>query len=334
MIVLSYLEKDALEKIYELTYKYGWLMREYEDKGWLPDSGYMAFNKIQGEIAPAINNGLQGMLDTYDEWLNAHQRYTWIESFKENQISDIIHSLTNWLEFNVDEVTTKILADNIDVQQDVLDNLDYYKESLAEQYLFHVRNNAKYYASKFGQPFIDEVETKVDEAYNDELLKDLIEEYGDDLEDNFVGWVSAEYFDKYSMAEERYESDPEHYVEEYLDTILELAYDHYLHRFSNAARDDGKALVEEIKDVEAMRDELVGFDSLDLDEKIILFQKGLTTSHHHGTMADHLIQVDMGEGKDFLDNLSASPEADTWNIWLEKVLGHPLFQAPEEEKLY
>jgi len=75
--------------------------------------------------------------------------------------------------------------------------------------------------------------------------------------------------------------------------------------------------------------------SNNISDKIITFQEGLTTAHHHGTMADHLLDVSPGNGARILTRMSNNPEAATWDKDLSRAMGYtPKQQEGPKETVY
>lgn len=81
--------------------------------------------------------------------------------------------------------------------------------------------------------------------------------------------------------------------------------------------------------VENVEKKLRGADSLNLDEKVILFQEALHAAHWHGEMADHLLmsptpdeELPDGWAKEILDKYSEGANVEQWNADLTKILGY------------
>ncbi len=94
-IIIAELSTDLLEKIYELTYKYGWLTAEERMHSWLPDRAYMEKYKIEGTLSPMLTYALEEMIDAYDRWLSDHTRDGWINTMHDYVIDyDLANALT------------------------------------------------------------------------------------------------------------------------------------------------------------------------------------------------------------------------------------------------
>jgi hypothetical protein len=113
-------------------------------------------------------------------------------------------------------------------------------------------------------------------------------------------------------------------VADNMDEILDKCYDLYLDVFTEPRPGGGgKSLREEIQDVEAAYSVILDSQNAPLDERAAAFQLGLTTAHHSGVMADHLLGSTMGYGRKVLDRLTKGPQVEEWDQELERILGHP-----------
>lgn len=77
---------------------------------------------------------------------------------------------------------------------------------------------------------------------------------------------------------------------------------------------------EKLGGVNKVSDELENWSGLDINNKIILFQKALHTAHYSGDMVDHL--VNSANPKQFLDTLSAGPKVEQWDWDVSRLLGY------------
>lgn len=94
-----------LERIYELTYKYGWLTTEERQEGWLPDAAYMEKARISGDLGPLLNTALDKIAGIYGWWLDNHTKDAWVETMQTAFFQDpedlqyLVINFDNWGEF-------------------------------------------------------------------------------------------------------------------------------------------------------------------------------------------------------------------------------------------
>lgn len=354
---LAELEESDLEIIYELTYKYGWLTElERENAGWLPDKAYMMKAQIESDMREWIGVGLDGMLDTYNDWLSFHTREGWTDSMADAngnayQIEDYFEGWTRQdtaavtpeeVKEDLDKAIIKVKFGDIDREHEVHASFDYVAESYGKAFLEETKTENSI-SKKLKE--LEEEENRLykrfendeisdEEYYNSEFLEqsDRIKDdiqynitellVSNNLEIQFAEWVventdfaTPEYF------ADRYAGSDIELGEDQIRTVLhDYMYDVYLRNFPG--------LEEEIEGIQAMYNRLLQADSADdLQEKIITFQEGLTTAHHHGTMADHLLDVAPGEGQAILDRLS-NQDTSEWDKQVTTSMG---YQPKEEE---
>ena len=154
MKVTALLDVGQLEEIYELTYKYGWLVSEERNKGWLPDRANMEKLKIKSRLDPLLTMALEDLGEGYEEWLRFHRRDGWIEQLLEmfeSEGSAVItkdsYLLRHWgLHPNI---LFDVVAEAPSVkdsyyyheQENILEDLDFYLEAHAEEFLDQVEKD-------------------------------------------------------------------------------------------------------------------------------------------------------------------------------------------------
>ena len=359
---LAELEVEDLEIIYDLTYKYGWLNAlERENDGWLPDKAYMMKAQIESDMAKWIDHGIDGMIDTYSEWLDFHTRDGWTNSILESVAYDglegILMIFSGWTRQDtaavtqeaVEEILNKAVFEakfgNRNREQLIGQDWDYVTESYGSYFLNGIDTKKDVLQDKLDLIETDwQADKMSDEEYSEKAdpLVDQIQELEDQIERSpeelIEEWDLEDAFTKYMLEETDY-GTPEWYAELYAGTDVELdsvdletilhdhMYDVYLENFPG--------LGEEISGIQEMYSRLIQVDaSDDLQEKIITFQEGLTTAHHHGTMADHLLGVQVGTGTDILDNLS-NQDTTGWDKELSTAMGYqPAVQERPRETVY
>lgn len=332
------LDQDDLQDIYELTYKYGWIKAmERANDGWLPDRAYMEKAKIEDILEGAIDYGLEEMLNAYADWLQFHEREDWIEALKEHSITAMLVIFADYWKLDLDDAIVETIVDYLGQGSDNPD-----------RYFLYNEEDPTYLAETFGEGFI---KWKADQATTEEegqkyltMLEELSsqeiaefveqgqypskENYGiwEEFIDYIIeeqGWSLKEWVEGMGSTKDVIETFP-HAIENNIDYLLNIAYDKYLERFPG--------LDKEIEGIRKMYDILQEVDqSSSIDEKIITFQEGLTTAHHHGTMADHLLGVQPGHGKQILDTISSGPNMKEWNKELESTLGSDFKKMLEGE---
>jgi hypothetical protein len=318
MRILAKLTKSELEEIYELTYKYGWLVAiEREKGGWLPDKAYMEKARIEHELGPIIDYALDEMIETYDHWLYDHVKETWLEADQEeaetrteNPLAYIIDLFVHWQidpENVVRDVILEYVSEGMNDEQWLLQNED--STMLAEQYgedfLEYLANESL--TEEEGIRYLDVAESSTEEIVQFIKDNDLIEALVEYIVEE-QGWTLKEYLDNHSFDELVHMYGPGVDVGVVLDEMYQL----YLDKFPG--------LEKEIENIGNTKEDLEEAQDGSLSDRIIAFQIGLTTAHHHGIMADHLLETDQGEGEKILDEISSGPKVKTWDRELRRVL--------------
>jgi hypothetical protein len=337
--LLAALDEEILEQIYELTYKYGWITQEERYSGWLTDRAYMAKYKIEDQLSTVLDYALEEMIDTYENWLAQHTKEGWVQSLyelgKDLGIEYVLFTLDRWglsYKDKLYEAVEKGLGGSREMlnQEDETYLTEAYGTRFVPDYIAKLPEAA---AEKAQEEYENLQEMHTEEEAAGEFIQryDLVDELKDWLIED-IGWTGAEWLQDVYPVQDLMDSFEDIVLSE-LETLLDEAYPMYLRHFEHPGKVGGKSLEEEIADIQNMADKLKEGLNSTLSEKIILFQLGLTTGHHHGTMADHLLDVGAGSGKKFLDQLSAGPNVEEWDKDLEKVLGKPPSQIgvmPEE----
>lgn len=315
MRIFAEMDKQDLEKIYELTYKYGWLVAEERMQGgWLPDAAYLEKSKIEHVLEDAIDIGLEELLQTYSEWLEFHEEEGWIESLMSTAEEELNYLLSAFDRWNLDyeDELLNALADSFGGDKQFLMNEDpdWIYDSFGGDYLESLLNSA-------------EISDEEREGINLALSEFEAEEYAKEHFDIYtiIDWVIDER--EWTVKDWLYDmGDPAYLLESFGDNIdikafIRSMYPKYLDHFLG--------LEDEITEIRRVNDELEEvLENGDSGEKIIAFQLGLNTVHHHGAMVEHFLGLAPGTGEELLDELSEGPQTDQWNRELEKVLGHPL----------
>lgn len=295
LTIFAELSKEGLEYIYELTYKYGWLTAVEREEHWLPDKAYLAKAKIEGEFKPVIDDAMEEIENAYTVWLDFHEKDGWVRSmhdlFLETSLHDLLWQLGQW------DITP-----------------DFYKivvDALGGSRAYLEKEDPEYLAETYGEQFIeDKLQMDIYDLPEDKSVTDfiIIKDLNNDLIDwliNDVGWTLEDHLsDMYSVDDfdEAYSGIIEGNVEE----ILEQAYPQYLNRFPG--------LGDEIEEIRRVKDEVIDpAEDAPLSDQIVAFQIALTTAHHHGDMADHIMDVPVGTGKAILDRLSSDENVEKWN---------------------
>jgi len=331
--LLAELTYDELQKIYELTYKYGWIVAEerqqahprYPEMAFLPDRAYLEKLKIEDRLRPWIEYGLEELADTYDWWLEEHKEEGWVNSLQEL-----------WEADGLDLVLMNFFAWNMEYQPYVY---EFIVDKLGGDRGMLEAEDPEYIIEGYGEPYLDEqfwpslsgedldaahdlwvtAEEEYDEGYANKLI---VEKY--DLYPNIIdwmlsgmGWTGVEHLQDIYGLNDLLEAYGGLLVANDIE-FLQLMYRVYLNRFYG--------LEDTIKDNEDMLNDIIKVQPKDvaLENKILTFQQGLTTAHHTGLMADHLLKVDSGEGQKVLDQISEGPDKARWDMELEKILGHPI----------
>lgn len=322
MFVIAVLEEDVLEKIYELTYKYGWIMQEEKMEGYLSDKTYRTKYRIEGELAEVLAIGMGELINTYKEWLGQHTREGFVDYYSQQAEETGLDSVLGWLSglgiIPKDSLYSAVVR-SMGGSEQMLRNedMEFLKESNGEQFVSDYLAKHPEHVDAFNKLSEEEARTDLaasrfieDEGLEEDLIQWLLE----------TGWTGEEWLkDMYR---------PQDLLEQYgssmlasVSTILEEAYEPYLDHFETGGEMD-KPLREAIRDIEDTLEILEAAQNASLDERIKAFQLGLTTAHWSGTMADHLLDVGRGRGEAILDMLSGGPHVEEWNEDLNKLLGY------------
>ena len=346
MFIFAVLDKSILEKIYELTYKYGWIKYDEDILGWLSEPAYIAKYKMEGELSEYLNVALDELIETYKDWLSKHKQ----EGFKEyiiegalaessdekEQVQRVLSALDNWKIPYADSLY-QIVENALGGSREMLDNED--SQSLKEAY---GRDFINTYISKLppdaGKALQKEYEQKIEEQGEEAASAEIIDNY--DLEEylknwmiNDTQWSGSEWLKEVYRATDLVEQFSVQ-IAEHLDELLDSSYGLYLEHFETPEIAGGKSLRENIEDIENTLQILMTEKNGDLDQRIKALQYGLTTAHHYGTMADHLLDTGKGGGEEFLDLLSEGPQVEDWDKDLEEILGHPKGSLKKEVYTY
>lgn len=317
MIILSELDRNDLETIYELTYKYGMLISEEKtNDGWLPDKAYMVKSKIEGDLNSLLDVGMEELINTYNEWLGYHNKEGWIESQLEN------FSFSEFLEY--------LDKSNIYYDEDMI--YDSVVESLGGDRRMLENDDIEFWIESYGEAFIKDYDRNVS-GEEEKKLYEAIDEYGDDpeelienlnLEGELIDYILASGWTGKDWLKDIYQVND--LVEQYPNAYRKFmghAYNQWLEHFGFGTGTEGASLSEHIEDIQEMQSELVNISTdTSIKDKIILFQKGLNTAHHFGIMADHLLGVSGGDGQEILDELSSGTMIEEWNTDLTELLGY------------
>lgn len=328
--ILAELYKEDLEDIYELTYKYGWLTAiEREEGGWLPDKAYMEKARIEQELKPLIDSTLETMVEKYDEWLIPHGREGWIEEQREIIGEGSPYFPPNWNIDIMDNLYGAVVSGLGYSDRDWLIEVEdpgYLIETYGEQVL---TEHAETLPENEGEELLDKIEGA---SGSGPELEEIMREQDIDIYtiiDKMLeeGWTLEDHFREVYTPENLILVFGKDKID--WDIILEDAYRQYLDNFPG--------LEDEIEEIEKTKSTME--DALkngDLSEKILAFQVGLTTAHHHGEMVEHVLEdipPGRGEGKQILDELSNMTRTETkeWDKYLERIIGRPLYYTQEEE---
>lgn len=331
---LAAMTEGELQEIYELTYKYGWLVSEERQEGWLPDRAYMEKAKIEDSLSSWVDYGLGELIDTYSDWLNFHLPDGWVDSLMDAFYGSDLNSLYDNFKYWADNPTAALSQEEI--KNKILEAA---WKILGEEGYFE--QDRDYLYETFGPEFIEMYINELTDVDTEEKLR--------------AKWDEAtDAYSEYEIAQQFiYENDLEDKFEEYMvgtgyggvDWFIDL-YDIYnvsaqfpqlmenkqfFQELYTVYLENFPGLEEEIEGIDQAHDELENAQGESLQDRIIAFQLGLTTAHHHGTMADHLLEVRMGEGKIILDRISSGPKVDLWNKELEQIIG---FKSPSDQEYF
>lgn len=297
--IFATLSKDDLEYLYELTYKYGWIAAIEREEKWLPDPAYLAKAKIESEFKPFMDYALEEIENAYAVWLDFHEKPGWVKSmyeyYLESSLEDLLSDLDRWgITLDFYEIVANEIGNRTYLEQE---GVEYLSEIYGEAF---IENKLQMDIAELGDEEI------VYYITNNDLKNDLINWLLDDW-----GWTLKEHLQEIYRPEDL-EDAYKGLIEQNLEYLLEDAYVKYLNHFPG--------LEDEIEEIRRVKDEVID-QSLDapLQDQIIAFQIALTTAHHHGSMADHILDVPSGEGKRILDKLSSDENVEKWNKDLAQV---------------
>lgn len=303
MYIFAEIEKELLERIYELTYKYQMLQQEerlgdYGAPTILPDKAYMALSKYEYELGALLDEAHEEMVEVYQEWINRHEPSDsdLLESIAESESEWLSHdaSLQDIVDILGEDKAKEIIMDYIPegaIEESLKDPFDqeseyrdYIKQRTAqEQGVFTFEKDPKYTweTIKEKKPIDQYSFAELAAAYPEE-----VESTKDDLIEAVYGshnWST--------MLDDRLEdARNEYYEETAFSSVVELK-----NKFDDEWTDAS------------------------LSDKIILFHESLTTMHNNGEMAEYLLE---GPAIKILDELSSGPKVDKWNEDLKRMLGH------------
>lgn len=341
MRLLAYLEIEAVEEIYELTYKYGWLTSiERQKGGSLPDKAYTEKARIESTLPGVLQPAIKDMIKMSRQWL------------KHDPASHIVKILQNDKVDTVKKLLTK-LSETADLEGEIYNSLIRYLEETGQQELLR---EIVYFVIVSDTDLVESLILST-LGYRDSYFMYLIDELGEEVVlqelDPYYNDLKYEEIDYGDIeermaqdAEEEYILDHKHdFVEwfsfiEDITIILDHIDDHIDYGDSAFVWISGASKVltdvDSLKQwywntyvvpttgsveraVENMESSLQGND---IGEQIISFQEGLTAAHHNGLMADYILDVGAGGGKQILDSLSQGRTVNKWNKDLQRVLGY------------
>lgn len=102
--LLATLTKQELEKIYELTYKYGWLTATERTEDQLSDRAYMEKARIEGELEPLIDYGLWELEEVFASYIYR------VQSVPKYITKDILEGLTQIKSAMIAPLSDKIIG--------------------------------------------------------------------------------------------------------------------------------------------------------------------------------------------------------------------------------
>lgn len=322
------LSKNDLKLLYELTYKYGWLSALEREEGWLPDKAYMEKARIEEQLVPKLNLALGDMIEAYDEWLLGHEEEPWIAATR-----DSIEAV------GLEEAFPKHWNISLDIPKAVVESLGLSDRDWLIEY-----EDADYLIESYGAEVLRETAQELSDEEAREALLEQIEDAEGDAEE-LQGIMNNYNLDFYSVVDKLIEDGwtAQEYLRELsdkdlldmyqdqldLDLLLADAYRQYLDNFPGLEEN-----IEEIGQTNQVMQQALESD--DISEKILAFQLGLTTAHHHGEMVEHILGLEQSKGTKFLTDLSNKTREETkeWDRYLEKIMGKPIFneRAASAEK--
>lgn len=347
--ILSILIKQELEKIYELTYKYGWLTATEREQDQLSDRAYMEKARIEGELEPLIDHGLGELKEVFDwrvnllsidqitkymnKGINIEELSTFIDWFSRYNLEHSGDVITNTF-FEVEEADiTAILNYIMASVKKYLVTIDYttlimFWLNFQDKFLGHT-DSLDYYMEAFIEYLLDttlgdqQLELYEELDFLNAQYKNKAEEYFIALhEDNFIRWLEKE------LPRETLINGPFH--EEFIAAIEVGAFDELISGdvFTQLKETFYKDILPNLDFVKMNKNMKVGYEQLNqvtekssLSDKIIAFQVGLTTTHYSGDMSVHLLETGEQQAEDFLNQLSSDKYVAQWNKELQQSTG-------------
>jgi hypothetical protein len=346
MIKLAELGIDLLDGIYELTYKYGWMLYDEEQLGWLPDKAYNEKSKVEQRLSDLLTLAFNEIEKVYEDWLSKHTREGWVGrvlvhhpgSSPQASLFGIMDTFKRW-GLAYENVLYEIVARELGGVEGYLQNIN--DRNLVESYESYAHSFINDYflpriPEEAKEAFLEEWYQITDRAGYIEGIVEMLKSYN--LMGDFRNWLSESgHFNVIDALKGQYTVDELKYnFTDYLtsnfDEIMNYAYDVYMAHFPGIG--EGKSLADNVQEIQELYNRIIRERHGNLKKKIQLFQLALTTAHHHGTMADHLLDLDKGKGVEVLDWLSSGPKVEKWDKELEKVLGHPRGEPAKEAPTY
>jgi len=325
---LAEMSTDDLQIIYELTYKYGWLVAEERQEGWLPDKAYLEKAKIEGELNPWIDYGLGELEETYTDYIYNHTvdgwAERWMEMYEGTDLETLLEGLKGWAKRGVSAVSER------EIEQQFLESIfeivgDDYREdpyqALGPQF---IETHIEEMTDVEDQEKMEEKWKEAQGAYSspEEIAEDFIyqhdfdkefQEYVKDTDYGTVNW----FLDMYSLSDALYQ----------FPNLVDNG-PFYRNLFFNSYVKNFPGLEDTVEEVERVKSEIDSAKASDISNKIITFQLGLNTAHQFGSMADHLLETGTGSGQKILDEISSGPNVARWDKDLEQIIG---FKSPTEQ---
>jgi len=320
------LSRPSLERIYYLTYMYGWIIAEERKvnpraTGPLEDKAYLYKHKIASELGPLLEDAMQTVIVVYGAWLSSHgaydpewdngkgigkvyyRGYTSVE-YAYNSLKDRLHGLrTSVPPCDPTRDVSEHLHDRLIAMHNR--NLQWLKNKTRNLENDYSETLATKYYSSYGPAGVQDHVLNPDEVWYDLGTADNIERFMqfarlqeldriehtpvDDLMDQGTAFIDMS--DMWAVA---------------TAVLTEAGMVRTVHKVSNALFDVDKNI------------------NGTVSEKIIAFQHALTTAHNTGPMAAYLLGMENEQerAKEILDYLSSDAKTEKWHRELEKILGY------------
>lgn len=304
LTLFATLTQDELEILYELTYKYGWLVAKERQERWLPDKGYLMKNQIEYNLATITKHSLEELITVFDDYLQYHNG----EGIKE-QVKQILND-TNFITlqqhiasqfgFDVGPIIYDIISANVPVDQ------FFANRNITKVVTYN--NNYSSFIEWYDKSGVNPEEVDLLSTLPDTEKVDYISNF---LKAEFIGWLTTITFDfkDYLVNNEGVRLLSTGYgavVKDNADFIADFAVSEWRALFG----EDLQKSIARIADTKQYMEEALGSN---LSQQIIAFQAGLNTAHVNGTMADHLLGTSAGGGKQILDELSSGTKVQQWD---------------------